>query len=498
MLLWTQRIPFNVPHTTDLLQMPPASLYLHKREEAMMERPIFTLVGFVTMAFAVLVTLGSFSVPEVGAVPGTGTLFGTDAGGGNLLTIDPLTGAGTLIGHTSVGNVPALAVDPTTGILYAGQGAGAPNLYTVDPTTGAATLVGDTGLGVAAIGGMDFSAAGTLYAAVNIAGDGGTGSDHLAILEKTTGAATVIGPFGSCTGITLPSVGGGSCTIEGIEAIAFDAAGTLWGARSARGAAGAPGLYTIDPATGAATFVAPILDAFGAPPSGGVVSLQFTCDGTLFGGTATPVFPATDGGRLVTLDPATGLLTFVGPVSATPFGNSLGALAFQLPCLLVTSVTGRATRLGEAGAGVVAIVEKFTFEGDINLGTSSLTIDHLLNEVGGAGELVTGLPIILNARPGGKPNYAIFETASSAIPKVRVEIQTKDGEIYDFLLRDERTTIAFPMLCPPGTRSPTTDLTTSFTIDDGVNPPVAVSTVEAWRCVDLIRGTNHPRSLRTP
>ena len=93
---------------------------------------------------------------------------------------------------------------------------------------------------------MDFSAGGTLYAAVNIAGDGGTGSDHLAILDKTTGAATVIGPFGTCTGVTIPSDGGGSCTIEGIEAIAFDASGTLWGARSARGAAGAPGLYTIN------------------------------------------------------------------------------------------------------------------------------------------------------------------------------------------------------------------------------------------------------------
>jgi len=173
--------------------------------------------------------------------------------------------------------------------MYAGQGAGVPNLYTVNPSTGAATLVGNTGLGFAAIGGMDFREDGTLFAAVNIAGDGGTGADHLATINTTTGVATIIGPFGTCTGVIVPSTGGGSCTIEGIEAIAFDAFGTLYGALSARGAAGTPGLYTINPATGAASFVAPFAGATGSPPSGGVVSLQFACNGTLFGGTATAI-----------------------------------------------------------------------------------------------------------------------------------------------------------------------------------------------------------------
>jgi hypothetical protein len=32
-----------------------------------------------------------------------------------------------------------------------------------------------------------------------------------------------------------PSSGGGSCTIEGIEGIAFDLSGTLWGSLSAQG-----------------------------------------------------------------------------------------------------------------------------------------------------------------------------------------------------------------------------------------------------------------------
>ena len=136
-----------------------------------------------------------------------GHLFGTDANGGNLITIDQSTGAGTVVGPTSSGVVPALAVDPITGVMYAGQGAGSPNLYTVDPITGSATLVGDTGLGVAAIVDLDSTSDGTLFASVNIVGDGGTGSDHLPTIDKSTAAATVIGPFGTC--------GPDSCSIDG-------------------------------------------------------------------------------------------------------------------------------------------------------------------------------------------------------------------------------------------------------------------------------------------
>src|SRR5262249_52056278 len=270
---------------------------------------------------------------DANAAPGEGTLFATDAVRGNLLTINPATGVGTVVGPTGLRSVPALAMDPNTGVLYVGEGAGAPNLYTVNPTTGAATLVGNTGLGVAAISDLDFRTDGILYAAVNIAGDSGTGADHLAILDKVTGKATVIGPFGTCTGVTIPSAGGGSCTIEGMEAIAFDASGTLWGAlsRPAGRGAGVPGLYTINPITGQATFVVPIVGASGLSPSGGVVSLQFACDGTLYGGTARAVGPVPDGGRLITINPFTGLFAFVGPPGATG-ATSLIGLAFQGTC----------------------------------------------------------------------------------------------------------------------------------------------------------------------
>jgi hypothetical protein len=258
-------------------------------------------------------------LPPVQAAPGKGTLFGTDAASGQLITIDQATGTGTVVGFMGF-VAPSLAVDPTTGTMYAGSGAGFAALFTVDPATGSATFVGDTGLGFAAVGGLDFRSDGTLFAAVNIVGDGGTGSETLATINKATGAATIIGAFG----------------VEGMEGIAFDSSGTLWGSTSAR-AGRPPSLYTINPATGAATLVAPIADSSGRAPSGGVVSLQFACDGTLYGGTArATTFPPTDGGRLITIDPATGTFAFVGPGPAA-VGTSLGALAFQDSRCLPTS-----------------------------------------------------------------------------------------------------------------------------------------------------------------
>jgi hypothetical protein len=167
-----------------------------------------------------------------------------------------------------------------------------------------------------------------LYASVNIAGNGGTGSDHLATIDTTTGLATVIGPYGVCMGVTVPSQGDGSCTIEGMEAIAFAQNGTLYGAVNLKGT-GMAGLYTINPATGAATFVTPILDSGGQPPGGGVVSLQFASDGTLFAGTTSQM--GAHGGDLGTVDPTTGLFTLIG--NTVPGGPALGALAFAGPCL---------------------------------------------------------------------------------------------------------------------------------------------------------------------
>lgn len=260
-------------------------------------------------------------------IPTVGTLYGTDAGGGNLYTINPITGAGTNLGSLGIGQTSALAGDATT--IYAGTSGSANNLYTVNPVGPSSTLIGNGGLGGAGYAGLDFDSSGVLYASANIAGTpqtSGTGSDHLVTINTTTGVATVVGPYGTCSGVSIPTpaqpAANGSCTIEGMDAIAFDSSGQLWGVENVRGAAGTPGLYKINKTTGAATFQLAITSG----PIDGLTSLQFACDGTLYGGSARQ----TDGGRLGKLNTTTGAWTFISPAPFTTGGpqfNSLGGLA---------------------------------------------------------------------------------------------------------------------------------------------------------------------------
>jgi hypothetical protein len=101
--------------------------------------------------------------------------------------------------------------------------------------------------------------------------------------------------------------------------------------------------------------VAQIHDASGQPPSGGVVSLQFACDGTLYGGTARSV-SGSDGGRLIRIDPNTGLFEVVGTATSS---TSLGALAFEDACAArsITLAPSFARNLTGASHTVTATVE---------------------------------------------------------------------------------------------------------------------------------------------
>jgi hypothetical protein len=269
------------------------------------------------------------------ASPGQGILFGTDAGAGVLIQVSTVSGVGTVVGPMGF-PAPALSKSPISGILYAGSGGSDDTLYTVNPVNGNSIPVGGSTLGSEAFyGGMDFDNSGVLYATMNLAGGTNTGSDYLVTVNTGTGQATVVGPFGVCTGNSIPhNAPDGSCTLEGMEAIAFDSAGNLWGALNVRGAFGTPGLYTINKLTGQATFVNPISDGAGHP-SGGVVTLQFACDGTLYGGSARRTGGNVDGGFLGTINTGSGAWSFVGGVPATSGNpaNSLGGLAFDTtPC----------------------------------------------------------------------------------------------------------------------------------------------------------------------
>jgi IPTL-CTERM motif len=289
---------------------------------------------FISCTLVLLcLTMAPVIFPEnVKAAPGRGALYGTDPG--NLIIIDTLTGIGNFVGNLGGPGFPGFAIDTSNRIAYGGQGTGAGVISVIDLNTGQTSLLGNMNLGFAVASALDFRDDGVLFASVNIVGDGGSGGDHLAIINTATGAATIIGSYGICTGVTIPSLGHGSCTIDGIEAIAFDNDGNLWGSlRTSPSSAGTPGLYRINQNTGRATFVTPILDSNGQPPPrGGVVSLQFACDGTLYGGTAPSSPQSTDGGFLVTIDPETGVFAYVGNTSASSEGGALADLSFDAGC----------------------------------------------------------------------------------------------------------------------------------------------------------------------
>jgi hypothetical protein len=105
-----------------------------------------------------------------------------------LVSIDPSTGAVTLIGATGLGDIQGLTATDTGELYGTGVATAGPRLYRIDPLTGAGTVVGTITGGVAA---------GELQ---TIEWIGGTrawiGRSMLWNVDLGTAAAALVGPFG--------------------------------------------------------------------------------------------------------------------------------------------------------------------------------------------------------------------------------------------------------------------------------------------------------------
>lgn len=112
----------------------------------------------------------------------------------DLYTIDPATAAASSIGPIGWA-ITGLAFDPTDGTLFgltSKNSALNPNsILTIDTVTGAGTLVGASGLGGSQLTDIDFDTAGVLYALGQ--------ARILYSINKSTGAATPIGSAGAST-----------------------------------------------------------------------------------------------------------------------------------------------------------------------------------------------------------------------------------------------------------------------------------------------------------
>jgi len=134
---------------------------------------------------------------------------------------------------------------------------------------------------------------------------------------------------------------------------------------------------------------------------------------------------------------------------------------------------------GSASAGTVRMFGEFTAPEALNLRTAKVRITSLLNEVGGAGELVDGLPLSLNAKAGNTENEAVFETQTGTSPGAILTIRRKE-HVFEFTLDVEGASIQPAAACANG--KPTAALTTIFIIRDAVTrsanvePSVAVRT----------------------
>ena len=82
--------------------------------------------------------------------PGTDTLYASTSNpGSRLLTVDKSTAATTVVGSIGYGYVTGLTFAPDTGVLYgASEPYGTSGLISINPDTGAGTLIGPTGVGI--------------------------------------------------------------------------------------------------------------------------------------------------------------------------------------------------------------------------------------------------------------------------------------------------------------------------------------------------------------
>jgi hypothetical protein len=230
------------------------------------------------------------------------TLYGATSGGhGELYTLDPSTGGivrdiGPLNDSGAVNySVTGLAFNPLTGVLYGSTGGvSGTKLLTINPANGSVTVVGSFNAGSATMTDLAFDASGNLY------GISSSGGANLFTINVSTAAATKVGG----SGVAFTEGGG----------LAISSAGIFYSAPI-------PGEYgTYDPGTGAYTHITAPANPAGA--SGSYVALAF--NGSILYG--DDLVAGSGGGvtHLVTIDPATGTVTDIGP-SVT----HLDAIAFQ-------------------------------------------------------------------------------------------------------------------------------------------------------------------------
>jgi len=149
-----------------------------------------TILPLAILAFSVAAAVAQ---PDP-ALPGVSyaTLGNNASSPGALITIDPTTGQGSMVGLTGIlggfgdPGVPALAIK-STGEMYAMDIGTSSKLYQIDATTGAATLVAATTLNSPPA--IAFDGSDVLWAVDN--------AGNLHIVDNASGVSSPVGPAGA-------------------------------------------------------------------------------------------------------------------------------------------------------------------------------------------------------------------------------------------------------------------------------------------------------------
>jgi hypothetical protein len=169
----------------------------------------------------------------------------------------------------------------------------------------------------------------------------------------------------------------------------------------------------------------------------------------------------------------------------------------------VTAFNGNASNVGvPSGGSAVTFSENFTFNGNINLQTATLTVVNVLQEVGGAGELLQGVPVTLTYAGTDPDDGPFFSPPGNPAFRFNVKIQDPQQGKWTSKLRVDNGVIPnYPTKCAMvSSNNYRTNLTTTFRINpSGGGAPLAVTTTQSWQCRDWVGlDPNKPATLRTP
>jgi hypothetical protein len=247
----------------------------------------------------------------------TATLWGSTSldatNPASLFTIDEATGAATLVGSAGIpegsDRISAIDFDPSTGVLYGIKGGPCYGaiLLTLDPATGAGTIV-DTLMGgwfdgtpeafcSGGSAGIAFANDGTLYASGWYGGTFPQG--NIMKVDKETGTVLELHP-------TPIGYGDWKDRRAHLNGLAFDADGTLWASRG--NSLTTAQINTVDPTTGDITSTLLLIDPL-MEDSVTISDLAFGLDGMLYASLPWE-------GMLATIDTSTGDVTRVGSFAA--------------------------------------------------------------------------------------------------------------------------------------------------------------------------------------